>query len=185
MSSYTKCDKSVQEMANGLMGRFETHALLVKAGVTIDFLFAHAKVDESSNEPIGFALKHHGYRALGICRKLSLKDRAAGRSDAEIVIDGDWWRDAGDEEREALLDHELHHMAVCVNDSDAVLRDDLGRPRLNIRKHDFQVGWFHVIAERHNKWSIERQQARALMSSSGQLYWPEITAAVHPIAKAA
>ena len=29
------------------------------------------------------------------------------------------------------------------------MRDDLGRPKLTLRAHDLQFGWFNVIVERH------------------------------------
>ena len=53
-------------------------------------------------------------------------------------------------------------------------RDDLGRPILQLRMHDFEVGWFKEIAARHGEASQERQQAHAVMQDSGQYFWPDI-----------
>lgn len=44
-------------------------------------------------------------------------------------------------------------------------------PGLKMRRHDFQVGWFHEIAERHGKESIELMQAQQLFDERGQLYF--------------
>lgn len=185
MATWTKCGDDVTKLAAEIMRKFPSHHPLLEAGVTIDLLFARAEIDDKSGEPTGCALKHQGVRALGIARKISLKDRAAGRADAEIAIDGDWWESAGHEEREALLDHELYHLSVRLNDKEIPIRDDLGRPKLVIRKHDIQIGWFHAVAERHKQFSIERQQARSMMTNHGQYYWPDIVAAVKPEAEAA
>lgn len=157
---------TVTEMARGLLSRFETHATLTDNHVKIDFLFAFADVDESTGEVTGDALKLHGVKALGIARKLGPKDRAKGLGDAEICLDGDWWTAASHEEREALLDHEMHH--ICGTDK----RDNLGRPVIKMRKHDWQFGWFNIIAARHGAHSQEQKQAIAMMEVSGQFYWP-------------
>jgi len=160
-------------MADEILRQFETHQPLIDSGVTVDLVFAYAEKDEKTGEPIGDALSKNGVKALGICRKIPLKDRAMGRADAEISIDGDWWEDSTDEERRALLDHELHHIAVKI-DKRGLVRDDLGRPVLQLRKHDFEVGWFKVIAARHGDNSQERLQARHVMGLMGQYFWPDI-----------
>jgi hypothetical protein len=148
------------------------HRPLIAAGVTIDYVFARADLNEGG-QPVGNALTHNGCKALGVTRKIPLKDRALGRSDAEIALDGDWWREATEEQRAALLDHERHHLAPKVRDG-AFLRDDLGRPQLQLRKHDYEFGWFRVVAARHAEHSMERQQAAQIMEDAGQYFWPEI-----------
>ena len=49
-------------------------------------------------------------------------------------------------------------------------RDAQGRPKIKLRKHDFQVGWFHEIARRHGEHSVEVRQCRELVSEQGQTY---------------
>jgi hypothetical protein len=49
--------------------------------------------------------------------------------------------------------------------------DAVGRPKLLMRKHDHQFGWFDEVAQRHGEASPEVRQARVLMESSGQLYF--------------
>ncbi len=117
-------------------------------------------------------------KALAIARKLSLKDRALGRGDAEVSLDGNWWEHATAEQQAALLDHELHHITVKSDKAGNAQYDDLGRPQIKLRKHDIEVGWFNVIAERHGAASIERSQAKAIMDNSGQYYWPGIAPSV-------
>jgi len=136
---------------------------LVGAKVKIDFIMARASLDEATGEPTGPAITHQGYPANGLCRILSLKDRVMGRGDCEIILDGDQWPKWKDEVRRALIDHELYHVQICMDERTGQLkRDDIGRPKLRLRKHDFQVGWFHEIAERHGKASFEVRQALTL-----------------------
>lgn len=160
-------------MATSILCEFPSHKPLLDARVTTDYVFAYAELDEKTGEPIGDAIKHNGVKALGLCRKIPLKDRALGRADTEITLDGQWWESASDEDRRALLDHELHHIAVKT-DKRGLVRDDIGRPMVQLRKHDFEVGWFTVIASRHGAHSQEQQQAAKVMLDMGQFFWPEI-----------
>lgn len=162
-------------MASELLKEFATHKPLIEAKVKIDLVFAYSDPEKEGS----CALKHHGCRALGIARKIDLKQRSLGRGDAEICLDADWWAVASDAERRALLDHELHHLKVKEG-KHGYLFDDLKRPLLGMRKHDFEFGWFKVIAERHGAASGEQHQAREMMNQAGQLFWPEIFGSTEP-----
>jgi hypothetical protein len=161
-------------MAKGILAEFESHLPLVNAGVTTDFVFAFPEYDEKSGKAIGDAIKKNGVKTLGLCRKIGLKDRALGRADTEITLDGEWWETAGEDEQRALLDHELHHIQVKI-DKRGLVRDDLGRPVVNLRQHDVEVGWFKIIAQRHGRASQERLQALRIMCDNGQYFWPELS----------
>jgi hypothetical protein len=171
MSTFKKCDKAVREMANEILCEFETHRPLLDAKVTIDLLFAYADRNEAG-ERAADALSKGGVRALGIAKIITLKDRVAGRGDAEITLDGDWWADAKEQQRRALLDHELHHLAVSIKEGCSVY-DDAGRPKLKMRKHDYEFGWFTIIAARHGKFSIEVEQSTRIMHEQGEFYFPK------------
>lgn len=175
MSKFQRCPKEVNALAAEILCEFETHQPLLDARVNIDYVFAFADVDETTGQPTGNALSHNGCKALGICRKIALKDRALGRADAEISLDGDWWNEANEKERRALLDHELHHIMVKM-DKRGLVRDDLGRPVIVLRKHDYEFGWFKCIAARHEDRSMERMQATQMMSDAGQYFWPALLA---------
>ena len=176
MATYQKCDKAVYDLAQQILAEFGTHTPVLEANVKIDLVFAFKTGDTSD----ACALKCHGARALGITRRISLKDRAQGRGDVEIALDGDWWMKTTVANRRALLDHELHHIQPDEDLRGFVL-DDLNRPKITLRKHDFQFGWFNIIAERHGEASIERQQAAEILLTGGQYYWPEIDRASKPI----
>jgi hypothetical protein len=167
MPTFKRADESVSDLACGVLEKFETHAPIIDAELKIDYVFAFPDYNEAG-EPKNNALSKNGQKALGICRIVPLKDRALGRADAEISIDGHWWEDASKQERAALLDHELHHIHVLQD------RDDLGRPKLKLRKHDFEFGWFAVVAARNGDYAMERQQAKRIMDLAGQYFWPYI-----------
>lgn len=174
MAKFKRCTPEVEKMARGLLEQYETHALALSAGVTFDFVFAYAESDDDGN-PKGDALSKNGIKALGIARKIPLKDRALGRADAEIAIDGDWWFTASEAQQKALLDHELHHICPKV-DKRGLVTDDLGRPVLQMRKHDYEFGWFRCIADRHGANSLEQVQARRMLEVDGQFFWPDLCA---------
>jgi hypothetical protein len=179
MSTYQKAPPEVRDMAEAILQEFISYKPIVEAKVKIDFLFAYAEVaedGEQAGEAKGYALTKHGIRALGITRKLGIKDRVMGRGDAEVCLDGDWWKEATPARRRALLDHELHHLEVKTDEDGVVIRDDLKRPKLKLRKHDVEVGWFALVAGRHGSNSLEIEQAKLVMDSYGQLFWPCIDA---------
>lgn len=134
--------------------------------VTVSALFVF---DLESTLPV---LKHQGYPAGAVVRITPLKDRALGISDATIVIDRAGWLALSQRQRDALVDHELTHLARKVDkDTGEMVCDALDRPVLKMRKHDHQYGWFDEVASRHGEASPEVRQARRLMEYSGQLYF--------------
>jgi hypothetical protein len=135
-------------------------------GITVSGLFAF---DHESSLPV---LKHGGYPAGAVVRITPLKDRALGVADATIVVDRAGWLALSQRQRNALLDHELTHLERKVDkETGELMCDVLERPKLLMRKHDHQFGWFDEVAQRHGEASPEVRQARVLMESSGQLYF--------------
>lgn len=175
MPTYQPCSEDVKAMADELLNEFDTHHPLRDAKPKIDFVFAYASVDANGEIKNGaVAISFRGRKALGLCRATSLIERAKGNGDAEIILDGDWWKDADREQQRALLDHELHHLAVQFDRHGHLKKDDLGRPVLAMRKHDIEIGWFSAIAARHGKHSAECRQAKLIMDEYGQYLWPEL-----------
>ncbi len=172
MPTYQRAPQEVIELANALLCEFATHKPLLDAKVKIDLVFAFPNYDDNG-QPTNDALKHHGRKVLGLARRMGLKDRAMGRGDAEISLDAEWWGRASEPERRALLDHELHHLEVRT-DVRGIAHDDLGRPKLLLRKHDVDVGWFSLIADRHGEASLERRQAAEIAEAFGQFFWPAL-----------
>lgn len=176
-TTYEKCTHEahpdVLSIANQVLCAYECHKPLLDAKVRIDYVFASAECNEKTGAPMDDPLKLHGYPCFAIARKISLKDRAKGMGDAEICIDRHQWEAANELEQSALLDHELSHLQV-VFDKRGLVRDDLGRPKLKLRLHDVQAGWFADVALRHGNASQEIKQARAYFDAYGQAIWPDL-----------
>jgi hypothetical protein len=148
----------------------EYHGQLKSAGVTFGILLATPKDKEDS------ALTHHGHPALAIIKITPYKQRVLGLPDVVVAIDDPWWRGAEEEQRIALLDHELEHVKLSKRKKDGAQRyDDMNRPKLKMRKHDIQFGWFSDVAARHGEASIEVIQAMAIYAAHKQVLFPFIT----------
>jgi hypothetical protein len=139
-------------------------------GVTVSALFVF---DDESSDAV---LKHQGYPAAAVVSITPVRQRALGVSDAVIVVDRTEWQSLTPAQRDALIDHELTHLqwvvAEATDDQPEHPKSDcLGRPKLAMRRHDHQLGWFDDVARRHGEHSPEMRQARSLVESTNQLYF--------------
>lgn len=139
-TTYEECPEEVADQADAVLRKY--HGDLHDAEVSVKFLFAI--------NPDGPAVKHKGWPAAAVIRINPLKDRVAGAKDCTLTIDKGWWEGHDDKECTALLDHEFTHLELKRDKKDdAVKTDDIGRPMLKMRKHDFEVGGFYEIGTRH------------------------------------
>lgn len=162
MKTYSAASDDVLRTIERMRNEFYSPEL---DGVTVAALFVY---DLEATEPV---LMHGGYPAQAVCRITPVRDRALGVADAVILIDRSNWLMLGVRQRDALVDHELHHLERVVDDETELPKTDaVDRPRLRIRKHDHQYGWFDAIAQRHGDASPEVRQATQLIESTGQLY---------------
>lgn len=168
MPRYEKAPADVMQVVERMTERY--HPQLRDAGVTITCLMAFPLTDENGDSK-GPALKHQGYPAQAVVKIIGLKERTDGRADAEIVIDGDNWPLLSDEEKDALIDHELEHLELKTDKDGLLVRDDLERPKLVCRKHDFQAGWFDSIVRRHGRASPELRQFNDFQTVHYQQRW--------------
>lgn len=141
------------------------HPDLDNVGIKVDLI---SVANDEEGEP---ALTHQGYSAAAVVKIIGPKDRAIGRGDAEIVIDEETYNSMKDESRDALIDHELYHLQVVRNKKGFPKKDCCGRPKLTMRLHDRQMGWFDEIASRHGSASLECQQATRLFLGGKQIYF--------------
>jgi hypothetical protein len=161
--TYDQAPDEVRDRVMTLMKRF--HPDLLKVKLRVDLLMA-------SNDTEGaHAVTHGGYPALAMVRIVGAKERAKDVGDAEITIDRDAYEAMDGAARDALLDHELYHLALVLDKNDQPKRDGHGRPKLKMRKHDRQFGWFDEIARRHREHSHEVKQATEMFEEAAQLYF--------------
>ena len=142
---------------------------LAKHEVTIGVVMA------TSDDPEKPAVKLHGYKCAAVVSITPYKQRIHGVADTLITIDAANWSDLAERRRESLIAHELTHLVVALDKNGHAKADDAGRPKLKMRLHDVQTGWFMSIAERYGEDSYEVQQARQIQDKWGQLLfsWAE------------
>ena len=146
------------------------HPELHDAELIVDVLVAFATKNEQG-EPRGPALSHGGYPAIATVRINSLKQRVLGGGDALVTLDGDRWGDFSSLQQRAILDHELTHLELVEGEGGGVEGDDIGRPRLRLRKHDHQFGWFDAVVRRHGANSVEWSQFAAFRDQALKQTW--------------
>lgn len=108
-------------------------------------------------------MTRHGVPASAMVKVCSEQARAQGAGDAVIVIDAAAWESMHPNERAALLDHELEH----IEPTDKT--DSHGRPKLQLRPHDWELAGFRSVVQRHEDAAPEqRAYAEFAQSESGQ-----------------
>ena len=160
------------DLIRGLAAKYHTD--LEKHAVTIGVLLA-------ASDDGAAAVKLHGYPCAATVRITPYKQRVQGIEDAVVTLDARLWHDLSDERKAALIDHELQHLEVAFDKDSFAKIDDLGRPKLKMRLHDVQAGWFLDIARRHGEHSFEVEQARQIHAAHGQLLFAWGDAATVPM----
>lgn len=145
--TYELADESLHKAVRAVMKQY--HKPLTDAGVTVTVMLCRG------------GLAWHGYPAAAVVKINSLKDRVEGKADCTVTLNDDGeggWLGRREQERAAVIDHELTHLYLVKDDKGNVEEDDAGRPKLKMRLHDIQIGGFAEIIERHRESAIEAQQ---------------------------
>ncbi len=169
MPIYKKDPPDVGEVVNRMVEKY--HGGLFDADVKIDILGAWAATDMNGDTE-AVALKLHGYPAQATIAVVSYKNRVLGGGDALLTVDVENWEELSADERDALIDHELEHLQLKTDKDGLLMRDDLERPKIQIRRHDHSFGWFDSVARRHGAASIEIKQLREFNDQHEQLWLP-------------
>jgi hypothetical protein len=90
-----------------------------------------------------------GHVKLGQMKKASDLDRELHPFDFVCLLNAEWWQDGRvvDAQRRALLDHELCHATVKLDEDGEPARDSKDRVVYRLRKHDIEE--FSEIVARH------------------------------------
>lgn len=114
----------------------------------------------SGAEPGRSAVVAHGYPCQATIAVIPYKQRVDKRADAEIIIDERNWLDLSEARQRALLDHEITHIEIQKDEHGHLKTDDMGRPKLKMRLHDFDFGGFREISRRYGADAPETIAAR-------------------------
>jgi hypothetical protein len=162
---YEQAGDDVCAMAAAVMADYHPELRMPdKSWVRLCVLFAFRGGDDEDGEP---AVKLHGYPCAAVVSVIPLKQRVDKRADAEIVIDRERWDDMTDAQRRALLDHEIEHIELQVDENGLLKTDDVGRPKLRLKLHDWQRGGFRAVARRHGADAPEVVAARHFAEDFG------------------
>ena len=160
--SYSECPSEIIMRVKRMVQ--DGYPELAEADVTMHLLWA---VNDK-----GAAIKHHGWPSKALIRINNLRDRVAGLSDVILLIDERGWQEWSEEQQTAILDHELFHLEVKHDKEGAIKFDDANRPKLRLKPHDWQMGGFNVIAERHGTASPEFEAMHEIARQWKQLDLP-------------
>lgn len=170
-TTFQECGDEVTRLINQVMTKH--HKELADAHVTIHAIGARR---ESKREGAIQALKAEGLPVAAKIQITSLQDRTRGVADAKLTIDMLGWDMMATTRKEALIDHELMHLSVVQLRATkknpyakGVRFDDLGRPMLKIRPHDWRLTGYAEVVERHGEASVESAAFMHFRAEFGQL----------------
>jgi hypothetical protein len=111
---------------------------------------------------LGLSADKDGHLILGKCMKASDLQRELVEYDFVILLNRDTWGSFSEEQKCALMDHELCHAARVLDDEGNEKFDERGRPIWRIRKHDIEE--FQEILQRHGCYKEDLERfAKALL----------------------
>jgi len=89
-----------------------------------------------------------GILVLGKMKKATELERLAHGNDAFLLLNQEAWERFDDRQKRALIDHELEHLTVSLDEGTGEPKlDGHGKTRYRIRKHDVEE--FQAIISRH------------------------------------
>lgn len=168
MATYKRATTEIKKLVANVMKIW--HKPLEDAGVKLSILTAWAPVDEN-DQPKGRPIVHRGLAVLAYVKICSLKQRVQGVGDAELIIDGQYWKDLKATKKKALIDHELEHLKIVFGEQDQAKTDSEGRPKMKMKLHDYELGGFNDVAQRNQYESLECEQIRGVFESDPQLFF--------------
>ncbi len=109
-----------------------------------------------------------GRCTLGKCKRASDLDRELAPYDFVVMLRREFYEDASvtDAQREALLDHELSHAEVTLDESGEPAVDTKGRTVYRIRKHDCEE--FVDVVRRNGIWKADVEAFAAALERARQ-----------------
>ncbi len=86
----------------------------------------------------GWKKNKDGQLVLGKCKKVSELDKEYAHHDFIIILNKEAWAHLNDEQRRALLFHELCHAAIATDPNGNPKKDARNRQMYRVKKHDIE-----------------------------------------------
>lgn len=142
MPDYTRATQ-VADIANGLIEKVDDHKPL--NGVHIEFVWREKAPKSKGRLVLARARKVSGLNAFLANVSAGVPDRLANDDFFVVEVAVDTWERLTEDQRVALVDHELCHLHVD--------KDGDGSAVLSLRGHDLEE--FAAIVERHGLWASD------------------------------
>lgn len=97
-----------------------------------------------------------GHLVLGKAKKATDLDREFREFDLVILLNAAAWKSLSEEQRFALMDHELCHCTVALDKNDNPILDERERKCYRMRKHEIEE--FHGVVKRHGLYTHTLQE---------------------------
>ena len=147
MIKKTVASESIHQFMYDVMEKY--HMELFGAEITVT-IFMCEKVDKFGNSTHEPAIIRRGQRCDATIKKASPTDLGLGSGLLIMNIDALYWEDASDDDRIALIDHELCHFQLKRNaKTNEIELDGNDKPKLKAVPHDIEVGVFYDVIRRH------------------------------------
>lgn len=88
-----------------------------------------------------------GHLLLGKAHVATDTERELQEHEFTITLNREAWDEFSPAQKAALIDHELSHCRVELNDAGEIVTDEKGRPVCRMKKHDLEE--FRGVVERH------------------------------------
>lgn len=158
---YKLAPKPVRTVTAKLLKKY--HEELSKAEIDIAIVFVNAGQDKTGF-PIPAIVKNGKICAAKIGNTTTIH-RVCGLADVIMQIDEQIWDKLRTETRDALIDHELTHLEISKDKDGYPMTDAAGRPVIQMKPHDVELGIFQEIVARHKAAAIDSHVIQALYES--------------------
>jgi len=148
-------------MLNQVMARYHHELVDAQSRVSLNFVKAFDKDDEPTP-----ALKHAGHYCEAYVKLISRRRKLRDPHEAEIDIDGHMWEEKNDQQREALLDHELSHIKVVTDRHGIPKRDEDERVQLKLVPDDIFITGFLSVIRHYGQNAGEYQSISSAMQAA-------------------
>lgn len=142
---------------------------LAREKVRIAILMVHPRVDDQG-KPLDHALKFAGAPAVAKIEVVAPKIRVLAGIDVLIQIDAFRWEDLINEQRIALLDHELRHLYIKTDSDGVTKRRPDGSVELGTMPDDWLLSGFKDVVQRHGQHAIEAMSVRQLHEDCQEVF---------------
>jgi hypothetical protein len=151
----------------------EQHYLkLSKSGAVVGVIMVYGPEDEEGNVQSS-PLKELGTFTPAKARVINTKDRLRNSWDVEILIDGDYFDEVGDETKKSIIDDILSRIELQYDKKGIMKVDEFDRPRIRIKPPEIVFTANVDTISRYGNNSHAIKTYKKIMESYGYIIQPD------------